>query len=222
MADPMHMRRSFVRRRLLAAGVPRNDSEIPLQRTPEHAPLTLVDLSHLPRWGIKGRDAFAWLKARQARVPERNNAAERQPDGTLIARLSPGEALILGPRRDGGCFLDGALAGIAGEGDGACYPVPRRDSHSLFFVKGSPAARMFAKLCAIDLAPDRFADGSIAQTSVARLSAIIIRDDVNSQLGFSVLVESASAEYFWDCLLDAMGEFGAAIADASSIREMQS
>ena len=212
MADPIPMRRSFVQRRLLAADRPRNDGVIPLQGTPEQAPLTLVDLSLLPRWGLKGRDTFVWLTARNAQVPERNNAAERQPDGTLIARLSPGEALILGPRRDGGCFLDRALAEIAAEGDGSCYPVPRRDSHSLFIVTGRQAARMLAKLCAVDLAPDRFADGSIAQTNVARLSAIIIRDDVNIQLGFSVLVESASAEYLWDCLLDAMIEFHGTVA----------
>jgi sarcosine oxidase subunit gamma len=76
---------------------------------------------------------------------------------------------------------------------------------------------MFAKLCAVNLAPDRFPPGQIAQTSVARLSSIIIRNDIAGTLSFFLLAESASAEYLWDCLLDAMAEFGGSVCGAESL-----
>ena len=67
--------------------------------------LKLADLSLIPRWGLKGRDAFAWLAGQGAGVPTRDNVAERQRDGSLIARLSPGEALVLAALPDGQATL---------------------------------------------------------------------------------------------------------------------
>ena len=76
---------------------------------------------------------------------------------------------------------------------------------------------MFAKLCGVDLAAARFANGSIAQTSLARLSAILVRDDIAGQITFSVFADSASAEFLWDCLLDAMTEFSGVVRDVASL-----
>ena len=70
----------------------------------------------------------------------------------------------------------------------------------------------------VDLTPDRFPTGQIAQTSVARLSAIVIRHDIDSSVAFFVLADSASAEYLWDCFLDAMNEFAGAVCGADAIR----
>ena len=53
------------------------------------------------------------------------------------------------------------------------------------------AADMFAKLCGVDLSPNRFAEGQVAQTSVARLSAIVIRSDTAGALAFHLLADSA-------------------------------
>jgi sarcosine oxidase subunit gamma len=76
---------------------------------------------------------------------------------------------------------------------------------------------MFAKLCAVNLAPDRFPPGQIAQTSMARLPSIIIRNDIAGALSFFLLADSASAEYLWDCLHDAMAEFGGSVCGAESL-----
>ena len=71
----------------------------------------------------------------------------------------------------------------------------------------SRAAQMFAKLCGVDLRPGKFADGAIAQTSLARMNAVVIRDDRGGALAYHLLGDSASAAYLWDCLTDAMAEF---------------
>jgi sarcosine oxidase subunit gamma len=66
---------------------------------------------------------------------------------------------------------------------------------------------MFAKICGIDLRLDKFESGRIAQTSIAKMSGIILRQDFGQILGFHLLADSASADYLWDCLQDAMIEF---------------
>ena len=87
------------------------------------------------------------------------------------------------------------------------YPLPRLDSHAWFLVTGEHAPAMFAKICGVDLRPEKFDDLAIAQTSIARITAIAIRDDRGGYPAYHLLCDSASANYFWDCLLDAMAEF---------------
>jgi sarcosine oxidase, subunit gamma len=215
-------RRSFVYRRLLAAGLRFGalaDAALATARPPEGGDqaLKLVDLSVCPRWGVKGRGALPWLTARGAVLPAADNRSVRQADGTLVARLSPGEALVLGPVPVAPSGLGAAIDQIPADGEAACYPVLRRDSHAWFMIVGDDAARMFAKLCGVDLSPGSFAQGQVAQTSVARLSAIVVRNDVGSRLAFSILADSASAEYLWECLLDAMAEFHGAVAGAECL-----
>ena len=207
--SPPSIRRSPVSHRLAAtlSGVPTANTSRP----------RLVDLSDLPRWGVKGRGTFTWLAAIGAMVPDDNNRAQLQPDGSLISRLSPGEALVLSSVPDGQGHLAKTIDALPPEGRDACYPAPRRDSHCWFMITGGDAPRMFSKLCAVDLAADQFADGSIAQTSVARLSAIVIRHDQANTISFSLLAESASAEYLWDCLLDAMTEFSGTVGSRDEV-----
>jgi len=64
---------------------------------------------------------------------------------------------------------------------------------------------MFAKLCGIDLRPHKFAELAVAQTQAMRISVIIVRDRADPPV-FHLLADSASAEYAWDCLTDAMAE----------------
>ena len=212
-------RRSFVYRRLREAGFTfanSGDAALAERPTPGDARLKLIDLSVVARWGLKGRGVAAWLGRNRAVLPGSDNRAELQTDGALIARLSPAEVLILAPIH-AQVSLAEAIGRIPPEGDDACYPVPRRDSHCCFVVTGDDAARMFAKLCALNLAPDRFPPGQITQTSVARLSSIIIRNDIAGALSFFLLADSASAEYLWDCLVDAMAEFGGSVCGAESL-----
>lgn len=184
------------------------------------APLSLADCSLLPRTGFKGRGAPEWLAANGIELPRAPNIATRQADGTLVARLSNEEHLLLAPfagepgavdRLDGAWSLDGAPG---------CYRLPRADSHAWLRLVGAAADAMLAKLCGVDLRPHKFAEGAVAQTSVARLSAIAIRDDLDGTLAYHLLCDSASAEYLWDCLLDAMAEFGGAAVNLDALRRL--
>jgi sarcosine oxidase subunit gamma len=185
------------------------------------AGLKLVDLSVLPRWGLKGRGISSWLGRHGMTIPSADNRAERQQDGSLLARLSPAEVLILAPLA-GKSIIAEPIEQMAPSGEDCCYPAPRRESHCWFVVIGSDAAKMLAKLCGVDLSPSRFDVGQVAQTSVARLNAIVIRADLGGMLVFFVLADSASAEYLWDCLVDAMAEFEGAACGADAIVDLLS
>ncbi len=202
-------RRSFVYSRLVAAGarfVGVGDAAA-AAAFPDRP--GLVDLSPLPRTGIKGPRALAWLQQRGWPVPACNNAAEQADDGTLVCRLSDRELLILpapsqATRDQGRCIAD-LEAAVPGEG---VWTVPRADSHAWFALRGPDAAPCLQKLCGVDLREAHFPAGSIAQTSVARLNAVVCRAPASQTTAFHILADSASALWFWDALLDAAEEFG--------------
>jgi sarcosine oxidase subunit gamma len=202
-------RRSFVYPRLVEAGAEfadRGDCAV-AERIPAgaDAPLRLFDLSPLFRTGIKGRKAREAATAAGWPVPEVNNTAVTAPGDGRVLRLGDNELLVLsGPTGDDtpARALEEAIPG------GGAWHVPRRDSHCWFLLEGDEAVACLAKLCGVDLRPGHFPAGRIAQTSIARLNGIVCRDPDESRVAFHLLVDSASAIWFWDVLLDAMHEFG--------------
>jgi sarcosine oxidase subunit gamma len=168
--------------------------------------LAIVDLSPLPRTGFKGPRIAAWLAENGVVLGERSNHAYPQAKGMLVARLAPGEVLILGPS-DGDDAATTALEAAWTYRVSGVWPVPRRDASFWFVVTGHSAASMFAKICGVDLRPKSFAYHAVAQTSVARSNAIVIRDDRGSVPAYHLLGDSASTSFMWTSLIDAMAEF---------------
>ena len=217
MADPATLpRRSFVYRRLAERGAifDAGGNALRTGAEPGRAGVVLCDLSLAPRCGFKGREALDWLRRNEIAVPEANNRAARLGGG-LICRLAPNEAMILANQDIIG-RLDAAWAR---QMPVACHPVPRADSHAWFKVAGRDAASMLAKLSGVDLRPRGFADLEVAQTFVARLSAIVVRDDIGGTLAYNLLADSASALYLWDCVVEAMAEFDGAVVGTEALGE---
>jgi sarcosine oxidase subunit gamma len=72
----------------------------------------------------------------------------------------------------------------------------------------------------VDLRPHKFQPGQIAQTSLAKMSGIVIRDDRGAIPAFHLLADVASAEYLWGAVLDAMSEFGGAPVGLQALRRL--
>lgn len=162
----------------------------------------LIDLSALARIGLRGPGAAGALSEQGYRLPEVPNRCQAQPDGRRVVRLSPTEYLLLANLQ----ATDTALIATQDQGPG-CYLLPRQDSHAWLALTGEYAAAVMAKLCAVDLADDAFPTGQVAQTSVARIDAIVIRDRLGTTPCLHLLMDSAAAGYLWPALLDAMQEF---------------
>jgi sarcosine oxidase subunit gamma len=172
----------------------------------------LADLSPLARTGFKGAGSVEWLASQGVSIGADSNRGYRQAGGEIALRLAPNEVLLVDSLAAEGRFIAGLDAawhwGEEKPRRSIGYPVPRADSHFWFALSGTHAAEMFSKICGVDLRAHRFAEGAVAQTSIARMSGIILRHDFAETPGFYLLADSASGDYLWDCLLDAMMEFG--------------
>ncbi len=165
--------------------------------------LALVDLTPLPRLGLKGAGLAAWADARDVPLPPEPNQAR---GGVL--RLAANEILLI-PEPVSEPWPE---AWAAPE-PGPPHPVPRRDGSLWLRLTGALAPQVLATLCAVDLAPDRFGDGQVAQTLLARMASIIARADIavpdgGAILAYHLFADIAASDYLWGVLLDAIGDRG--------------
>jgi len=181
------------------------------------APAMLGDLTALPRSGLKGRESLSWLRDQGRDVGDQDNVAYGQADGSLVARLGPGEALLLSAL-DGSGNVD--LAPTSADGVRA-YGVPRSSGNIWFYLCGEQSCAVFAKLCGVDLRPHKFPQGTVAQTDIARLNGIVIRHDAGGTLGYHLLADFACGAYLWDVLLDAMAEYGGQMMGLDELVELK-
>ena len=182
--------------------------------------LGLADLSTWPRDGCAGADARQWLADLGLQPPNQPNKAVAREDGGLIACLAEQEFLILqGLAADAG--LPAKLQGDwPADAAASVHPLPRADSHCWFALSGAKASSTLAKLCAVDLSSRSFAPSDVAQTSLARVSAIILRQDLGATPCFHILSDVSAAEYLWDALIDAMREFAGAPVGLEALRTL--
>lgn len=184
--------------------------------------LSIADLSALPRVGFKGRETIPAMQKRGLTLEATPNRAYRQPDGSLCLVLAASEVILLSPLAGDGGKLQSLHDSWRLEDAERTYPILRRDGNAWFAVTGAKASEMFAKICGVDLRLEKFPDLSIAQTSVAKISAIVTRADIAETPCFHLLADSASTLYFFDCLIDAAQEFHGAVSCLNVLRSLDS
>jgi sarcosine oxidase subunit gamma len=224
-----HLRRTPLRAALINAGAtwvptPAGDAAISdgLGNIDAARNLAITDLSPLPRLGFKGRETIPAMQKRGITVEATPNRAFRQPDGGLCLVLAPGEVILLSPLAGDGGKLQSLHDAWRLDDAERTYPLLRGDSHAWFIVTGTKSPEMFAKICGIDFRLNKFPDLSIAQTSVAKISAIVTRADIGTTPAFHILADSASALYFFECLIDAAQEFGSSVASRHILLNLES
>jgi sarcosine oxidase subunit gamma len=188
--------------------------------------MAIADLSVLPHGGFKGTGTVEWLQGQGLAIGPDSNMAYPQEGGALAARLAPTEIFLLDSLDATGALIERLSAAWSWGSEKPRkligYPMPRQDSHGWFMVTGSAAPEMFAKICGVDLRTHKFAVGQIAQTSLAKMSGIVIRADLGPVPAFHLLADIASAEYLWGAVLDAMAEFGGRPVGLEALRRLAS
>lgn len=172
--------------------------------------LTLVDLSlsakiviHAPATsGV--HDALGVSFGRAAR-PSTGSLA-----GALVIGSRPGEWMVVGDEGSARRLLD-ATEWVLASTDGFASRVDVSHGRALLRLTGAAAAALLAKVCAIDLSDGVVPGGAAFRSSVARVAAEIVRDDVgDGPAGRSYLIhcEGSSGQYLAGALVDAGREFG--------------
>jgi sarcosine oxidase subunit gamma len=208
-----------------------NGGAVPAHYSSDHAAeealarrMGIADLSVLPRTGFKGAGTVDWLVSQGLAIGDDSNMAYRQEGGELAARLAPTEIFLLDGLTATGALIDRLNEawnwGTEKPRKLIGYPMPRQDSHAWFMVTGASAPEMFAKICGVDLRPHQFPIGRIAQTSLAKMSGIVIRADLDAVPAYHLLADIASAEYLWGAVLDAMTEFGGGPVGLDALRAL--
>lgn len=177
----------------------------------------LLDLSVLARRGFRGTKAVMHLESLQLPVPIKPNLASSTENGALVLRLSQKEFWVLGSLEDKGASIDALDKGTLPADN--CYPLFCQDSHAWLMMTGAHLPEIMAKVCGVDLREHGFPLGAIAQTSAARINVIVVHHQFKGIPCFSLLCDSAAAEYLWDSLLDAMNEFGGKAIGTSALVE---
>lgn len=177
---------------------------------------TLTDLTDLPRVGFRGAHSAEYLLSRHFLLPDAPNRAVVQDDGSQVARLSQTEYLLLGSLQDQGERVADEEARWELDHK-ANYLLPRQDSHAWFQLSGDHLTEVMAKLCGVDLSPQVFGPGTVAQTSAARINVIVINASTLQQPSLFILCDRASKAYFNEALLDAMAEFSGLATDGTPI-----
>ncbi len=172
--------------------------------------LSIADLSVLPRTGFKGRESIQWGQSQGLEIGRQNNRAYLQNNSMLIARLADTEILALNALSSKKNQCASFDEKYQRSNPRNCYSVPRFNLSAWFLITGKYASEMFAKMCGVDLRLNKFINGAIAQTSVARMNAIIIRNDIKDTPAFNLIFDNASTDYLWSCFKDVFVEFGGA------------
>lgn len=173
--------------------------------TSTNSAIDLVDISVNARVGFRGKGAEAFLLSHDLPIPSQPNKAEINAEGICVLRLSKTEFWLV----DSNNSNQITIHTIEQASDKAVdvYRLYCQHSHGTFVVSGEPLANMFAKICAVDLSLPSFKEDCIAQTSVARVNAILVRMKIENRDAFFVLSDIASSDYLWHALLDAALEF---------------
>ncbi|WP_025820175.1 hypothetical protein [Shewanella marina] len=170
------------------------------------AAITLVDVTCSNRIGFRGQQVATFLQAQGLDIPQQPNRAVVMNNGLIILSLSQTEFWLLdidNQHRQLMIELE-TLADITKQ----VTRLYTQHSQAMFIINGDDCPQMFAKVCAVNLHPDAFESGVIAQTSVARVSSVVVNVTHNEQpTRFIILSDISSAQYLWQAIEDAAAEF---------------
>ena len=175
----------------------------------------LTDMTPVVRGGFRGKASADHLQALGLPIPEKPNQALTTDKGETVLRLSNTEYWLLGFLADFGQTVADVRSQAMPAAD--CYPLFCNDSHAWLTLSGEHCAAVMAKLCGVDMRAEVFPSGSIAQTSVARINAIVVSHSVGGKAVFSLLFDTGYHAYMWDVLLDASSEFGGVAAGVTAL-----
>jgi len=165
--------------------------------------LGVCDLSGLPRVGVKGPGAAAWLAARGVPVPEQPNTWTLLEGGGVVARLARTEFLV----EDGfGGRIAARLAPELKPGTTGVYPVPRQDC--ALALTGTVVNELLVQTCNVDFASQARDACIVTLTLMVGVSVTVLRQTFAGRDCWRLWCDGTSGPYLWETLTGIAAELG--------------
>lgn len=192
---------------------PRSYGDPAGEATKARAAVGLLDLSPLGKISVKGTALRATLEAAwpgSTAGADARRAVRPGQGGPLIGGLSEQEVLVLTAPVDREATLDRL------EQCAAATTTATVDAQVVDVTSGlaglrvvGPRARDLLRLCtALDVRETQFPNQALAETSLARVHALVVRDDLGGLSAFSIFFDRDYAEFVWDWLFHAGHDLG--------------
>ena len=176
------------------------------KKAPANDSLTIADYSLLPRAGVKGPGAAAWLEALGLSLPVTPNRWLALPQGGLVARLGQSEYLI-----DGNAEVAGKLAATARTS--GVYPVLRQDAS--FSLAGSRVNELLLQTCNVDFRVLDAEPSALVMTSMVGVSVTVLVEQTGASPLYRLWCDGTYGLYLWETLAELIAELGGGVVVAS-------
>ncbi|MFO7663371.1 MAG: sarcosine oxidase subunit gamma family protein [Chloroflexota bacterium] len=96
-------------------------------------------------------------------------------------------------------------------------------THGRFQLRliGPASPLVLGRLCGMDFHPEQFPNHTARQTAVAKTTQLIIREDIDELISYSIVGARSLAGYLWETMLDSGQDFGIRPAGQQFIRTMK-
>lgn len=168
------------------------------------ARIGIGDVSFLPRFGVKGPHAAAWLAGYGLPVPGAANSWSPLPGGGLVARLGLSEFLVEhAPQLPLVQRLADAAAATTAPG---VYPVAREDA--AFVLLGPLADDLLRQTCNINFRALDLNTRPVVLTSMAGIGVTVLPGVRDGVPRYRVWCDYTFGAYLWRTLLEIAVESG--------------
>ncbi len=166
------------------------------------AKIFITDVSSLPRFGIKGREASAWLSSQGISLPTIANTWTINKDSCLILRLGNSEFLIEDQKHS---EITASLEANSKNRIAGLYTVARADAS--FILAGEPVADLLAEICMLDVCQDTHPH-ALYMTQVAGISATLLQQQLDGKTIIRLWCDGTYHHYMLETLSMIANEVG--------------
>ncbi len=164
------------------------------------ARLEIANVSFIPRFGVKGAGAEAWLATQSIAVPDRPNSWSFLSKGGIIARLGKSEFLIedrtIAPQLTKACKSPPAKV----------YPVLRQDL--AIALIGSQVNELLLQTCSFNFQALSIIENPVILTSMAGVNVTVIPGVIQEQPFYRIWCDGTFGVYLWQTLSTIARELG--------------
>lgn len=167
----------------------------------------LSDESHWGKVLLHGRAAGRVAAALALEAPEATGGGFRH-QSKAVYRLRADQLIVILPPAAQRDALRALLA--ANTGDEMVTVTDVTHGRAQFRLTGPGTVDLLSRLCALDFDDSRFPDGTARQTSVAKTTQLVIRDDLHEGTGpsYRLIGARSLAAYLWQTILEAGRDLG--------------